>query len=677
MKKLHKTDKGNAYPLGATLYKSGVNFSVYSPMAKQVELLLFQDDKDVSPSTIRLDPKLNKSIYYWHIFVEGLKENQLYAYRVVGEWDDKKGRHFDASKVLIDPYGKAIAGQYNRKLASLYGQNNISSCLKSAVINDEFDWDNVLPPCHPQSDSVIYEMHVRGFTKHPSSGIAPEKRGTFSGIIEKIPYLKSLGITAVELMPVFAFDIEDAPVGKNNYWGYSPLNFFALHNHFAQADSPQEIVREFKTMVRELHRAGIEVILDVVYNHTAETGYDGPTYCFRGFANNSYYLLDEKGENKDFSGCGNTLKTSHSVVRRMIHQSLEYWVQQMHVDGFRFDLASVLSRDEKGIPMYNPPILWAIESNPVLADIKLIVEPWDASGLYQLSNFSGDRWALWNDNYRDDIRRFVKGDEGMIPKLASRLLGSPDILRGRHHRFVPDRSVHFVTCHDGFTLNDLVSYNEKHNECNGENNQDGNNLNYSWNCGIEGKTEDEAIEKLRKKQIKNFLTLLFLTQGTPMLLMGDEIRRTQNGNNNAYCQDNKISWMRWDEVEKNQEILEFTKKVIFILNHYSLFNSKEYLTSEKKLNNPYVIWHGQKLHTPDWSTNSRSLACELINPLNNNIFYLIFNAFWEDIDFELPEKCRWKRILDTSLEIQTEKNIEGNSYHVAARSTVLLKKEKN
>ncbi len=669
----YKIQNGKSNPLGATLYDEGVNFCVFSPEAQNIVLLLFSDAEDETPVEIKLDPKKNKTYYYWHIFVEGLKKNQLYGYRVEGIFEESRGRRFDFSKVLTDPYGKAVVGKYDRGIASTYGKDNIKACLKSAVIENTFDWQGVQFPDNPQATSVIYEMHVGGFTKHVSSGVADDKKGTFAGVIEKIPYLKSLGITAVELLPVFAFDEQDASIGKTNYWGYSPINFFALHPSFCQSDEPQEMVNEFKTMVRELHKAGIEVILDVVYNHTAETGYDGPTYNLRGFSNYSYYILDEKGQNKDYSGCGNTLNANHSVVRRMIYNSLEYWVEEMQVDGFRFDLASILSRDEDGNPMYNPPVLWSIESNPILANTKLIAEPWDAAGLYQVSNFSGDRWAVWNADYRDDIRKFVKSDSGIVSKLASRLLGSQDIFKGRYHQFVPDRSIHFITCHDGFTLNDLVSYNHKHNIENGENNQDGNNQNESWNCGIEGETKNKEIEQLRNQQIKNFLTLLFLSQGTPMLLMGDEVRRTQGGNNNAYCQDNEISWFDWSFVEKNKEILEFTKQIISISKNYKVFNAEEYINAEKKEDRPYIIWHGQENNQPDWSVESRSLVCEIVNPVSKNRFFMIFNALWEDLTFALPKESKWKRLIDTSLKTQKGISIKEDVYIANSRSVVVLK----
>lgn len=669
--------KGSANPLGATLYPNGVNFSVFSPEATAIELLLFAHENDITPIVIPLDNRINKSFYYWHIFIEGLEANQLYGFRVDGEYNPMTGRRFDKSKVLTDPYSKALVGNYDRGLASEYGINNIRCCLKSAVIDNHFDWEDVEAPNTPLSQSVIYEMHVGGFTKNPNSGLKASIRGTYMGVVEKIPYLKKLGITAIELLPVYFFDNQDAPYNKTNYWGYSPISFFAPHSQFSSATTPQGVVNEFKTMIRELHRADIEVILDVVYNHTAETDYSGPTYNLRGFSNYSYYITDDSGHYKDYSGCGNSLNANHSVVRRMITQSLEYWVSEMKVDGFRFDLASILSRDENGEPMLNPPILWSIESNPVLVDTKLIAEPWDATGLYQVANFTGDKWAVWNANYRDDIRKFVKSSAGMIPALANRLLGSYDLLRGRTHKFKPDRSIHFVTCHDGFTLYDLVSYNEKHNLSNGEANRDGSNNNESWNCGAEGATRDAEIIKLRKKQMKNFLSLLFLSQGTPMLLMGDEVGRTQQGNNNAYCQDNEISWFNWDNLTENAELFEFSRKVIKLAKNYKKFNANEYLFAERQEHRPYLRWHGIKMDQPDWGHKSRTLAVEFVNPLIQDHIYIILNAFWENVAFELPKDFKWMRIIDTSEEEQTKELMESSSYLAQSRSIAIFKEVKD
>ena len=418
--------------------------------------------------------------------------------------------------------------------------------MKSVVTDPQaYDWEGDLPLKRPWSRTIIYEMHVRGFTAHPSSGLAESKRGTYAGLVQKIPYLQQLGITAVELLPVFQFDPQDAPQGRTNYWGYSPVSFFAPHQAYSSRQEPLGAVDEFRDMVKALHRAGIEVILDVVFNHTAEDGHDGPTQCFRGLDNSTYYLLGEdRSQYPNFTGTGNTLNANHPVVRRMIVDSLRYWVQEMHVDGFRFDLASILARDSSGAVMSNPPVLWDIESDPALAGTKMIAEAWDAAGLYQVGNFVGDSWKEWNDRFRDDIRDFFRGANDSVGRAADRLLGSPSIYGWKEREL--EESINFVACHDGFTLNDVVSYDHKHNEENGEDNRDGSAENRSWNCGFEGPTDDPLIEGLRNRQVKNFLTALMLSGGVPMFVMGDEVRRSQRGNNNPYCQDNETSWFDWN-----------------------------------------------------------------------------------------------------------------------------------
>ena len=453
---------------------------------------------------------------------------------------------FDADKLLLDPYGRAVAvpQNYSRAAARREGEN-AGTAMKSVVVDPStYDWEGDLPLKRPPARTIIYEMHVRGFTRHPSSGVAETTRGTFAGLIEKIPYLQNLGITAVELLPVFQFDPQDCPPGHVNYWGYSPVSFFAPHQGYSSRADPLGPMDEFRDMVKALHRADLGVILDVVFNHTAEGDHRGPTLSFRGLDNSTYYILDkDRSRYANYSGTGNTLNANHPIVRRLILDSLRYWVEVMHVDGFRFDLASILDRDESGEPMPNPPVLWDIESDPALAGTKLIAEAWDAAGLYQVGSFIGDSWREWNGRFRDDVRSFFRGDRGVVTRLADRLLGSPEIYG--HEEREAEESVNFVTCHDGFTLNDLVSYNDKHNEANGENNRDGADDNRSWNCGAEGPTDDPGVEKLRNRQVKNFLTVTLLSLGVPMILMGDEVRRTQRGNNNAYCQDNETSWFDW------------------------------------------------------------------------------------------------------------------------------------
>ena len=429
--------------------------------------------------------------------------------------------------------------------------------MKSVVVDPHaYDWEGDTPLRRPASRIIIYEMHVAGFTRHPNSGVSEKNRGTFAGLIEKIPYLQQLGITAVELLPVFQFDIQDAPPGRVNYWGYAPVSFFAPHQGYSSSRHPLAPVNEFRDMVKALHRAGIEIILDVVFNHTAEGDHRGPTLSLRGLENSVYYMLErDRSRYANYSGTGNTLNANHPVVRRMIVDSLRYWVEEMHVDGFRFDLASILDRDQSGNLMPNPPVLWDIESDPVLAGTKLIAEAWDAAGLYQVGSFIGDSWREWNGRFRDDVRSFFRGDDGSVGVVADRLLGSPQIYG--HRKREAEESVNFVTCHDGFTLNDLVSYNQKHNEANCENNQDGSNDNRSWNCGVEGPTSDPAIESLRNRQVKNFLTVTLLSLGLPMISMGDEVRRTQQGNNNVYCQENETSWFDWSLFAKHSDVHRF------------------------------------------------------------------------------------------------------------------------
>src|SRR5246500_3479780 len=547
--------QGRSFPLGATLCDGGVNFSVFSKHGTGVELCLFDCVDDGRPArVISLDPRTHRTYHYWHVFVPGIRPGQVYAYRADGPFDPGRGLRFDPAKALLDPYGRAVVvpDGYSRPAASRYGQNN-AIAMKSVVVDPyAYDWEGDAPLRRPFATTVIYEMHVAGFTRHPSSEVAAERRGTYAGIIEKIPYLQDLGVTAVELLPVFQFDRQDCPADLVNYWGYSPVSFFAPHAGYSSRKDALGPVDEFRDLVKALHRAGIEVILDVVYNHTAEGNAGGPTLCFRGLANDVYYILDNnRADYANYSGTGNTLNANQSIVSRMILDSARYWVTHMHVDGFRFDLASILSRDETGRPPENPPVLWDIESDPVLAGTKLIAEAWDAAGLYQVGSFVGDFWKEWNGQFRDDVRSFMKADNDTVTRIPYRLFGSPDIY-GRAQR-EPEQSINFVTCHDGFTLNDLLSYNVKHNELNGENNCDGMDANLSWNCGIEGPSDDPAIERLRNRMVKNFLALTLLSIGTPMLQMGDEVRRTQRGNNNAYCQDNEISWFDWSLLEKHRD----------------------------------------------------------------------------------------------------------------------------
>ena len=478
------------------------------------------------------------------------------------------GLRFDPQKVLLDPYGQAVdvPKNYDRDAGRAVGVSNAATAMKSVVVDpDAYDWEDDEPLRRSSAQTIIYEMHVRGFTRHPNSGVSEKTRGTYAGLIEKIPYLQQLGITAVELLPVFQFDAQDCPRGLVNYWGYQPVSFFAPHQAYSSRQDALGPVDEFRDMVKALHRAGIEVILDVVFNHTSEGGAGGPTFCFRGLDNPTYYILEKDASRyADFSGCGNTFNANNPIVRRLIVDSIRYWVEQMHVDGFRFDLASILSRDSFGHVLPSPPVLWDLESDPALAGTKLIAEAWDAAGLYQVGRFVGDSWREWNGRFRDDARSFFRGEgPGSVQAVSpTASLGSPGSLRPQAMR-EPEQSVNFVTCHDGFTLNDLVSYDRKHNaEANGEDNRDGANDNISWNHGVEGPTDDPAIEKLRNRQVKNFLTVTMLSIGMPMILMGDEVRRTQNGNNNAYCHDDESNWFDWTLLKKHADVLRFVVAVL-------------------------------------------------------------------------------------------------------------------
>jgi len=647
---------GHSSPLGASVTASGVNFSVFSRSAAAVELLLFDCEDNTQPArVVPIDPVTNRTYHYWHVFVPGLKPGQLYGYRIDGPSDPAKGMRFDPTKVLLDPYGRGVVvpKSYSRAAARSKGDNARTS-MKSVVVDpDAYDWEGDTPLCRPASRTIIYEMHVRGFTRHSSSGVPENTRGTYAGLVEKIPYLQQLGITAIELLPVFQFDAQDAPPGRVNYWGYAPVSFFAPHQAYSSRPEALGAVNEFRDMVKALHRAGIEVILDVVFNHTGEGDHNGPTLSFRGLENSVYYVLEpDRSRYANYSGTGNTLNANHPVVRRLILDSLRYWVEKMHIDGFRFDLASILERDESGNLMPNPPVLWDIDSDPVLAGTKLIAEAWDAVGLYQVGSFIGDSWREWNGRFRDDVRSFFRGDEGSVVPLADRLLGSPQIYG--HKQREAEQSVNFVTCHDGFTLNDLVCYDRKHNEANGEDNRDGTNDNRSRNWGVEGPTDDPVIETLRNRQVKNFLAVTMLSLGLPMILMGDEVRRTQQGNNNAYCQDNEISWFDWSLIAEHRDVHRFVR----LLCAQRLFEDTEperqRLSLTQVLRSAKRAWHGVKLGQPDWAVWSHSLAFSAETQHDQLLVHVILNAYWEPLDFELAPLTGsdplWRRWVDTSLE---------------------------
>lgn len=678
---------GQPAPLGATLADRGANFSIYSRDTSGVELLLFDDVNDGRPSRIvHMDPPEHRTYHYWHALVPGLKSGQLYGYRLSGPSDPTRGFRFDAEKLLLDPYGRAVAmpAGFDREAAMRPG-DNAAVAMKSVLVDPSaYDWESDAHPKRRAAQTIIYEAHVRGFTRHPNSGLPEKIRGTYAGLIEKIPYLKDLGITAVELLPVFQFDPQAVPPGLVNYWGYQPVSFFAPHQAYSSRQDALGPLDEFRDMVKALHRAGIEVILDVVFNHTAEGKADGPTYCFRGIDNRAYYILDggDRSHYADYSGCGNTFNANHPVVRRMIVDSLRYWVQEMHVDGFRFDLASILSRGPSGKVLPNPPVLWDIESDPVLAGTKLIAEAWDAAGLYQVGSFAGDAWQEWNGRFRDDARQFFRGDGGAVRRFADRLVGSPEVYG--HKNREAEQSINFVTCHDGFSLNDLVSYNDKHNQANGEDNRDGANDNFSWNCGVEGPTDEAAVESLRNRQVKNLLATTMLSIGVPMILMGDEVRRTQNGNNNDYCHDDESNWFDWSLVDKHADTLRFVRMLAAQRSQRETEHERKRLTLTQVIAYAQQSWHGTKLGQPDWADWSHSLAMSVeLRQLKLRV-HLIFNAYDGALDFELPSldgapDKSWRRWIDTSLESPNDITcmceaapVSGSAYRVGPRAVAVL-----
>ncbi len=672
---------GRSFPLGATVSPAGINFCVYSRGATGMRLALFDHPDDLRPSrVIDLDPEANRTAHYWHVFVPGLVHGQLYGYYADGPSRPAEGLEFDPSKLLLDPYGRGVAlpSSYSRDAAAQPGDNTASAGKSVAADPCAYDWEGDQPLERGFDDSIIYELHVRGFTARANSGVAEGRRGTYAGLIDKIPYLRALGITTVELMPVQQFDPQDAAGGLPNYWGYQPMGLFAPHSAYSSRPDPLGPLDEFRDLVKAMHRAGIEVILDVVFNHTSEGGMGGPVQSFRGLDNLTYYDVDpaSPGSYDDYTGTGNTLDANETIVRRLILDCLRHWVEHMHVDGFRFDLAAVLSRGEDGAPLADPPILWDIDTDPVLAGTKIIAEAWDAAGLYEVSDFAGDRWAVWNGRYRDTVRRLIKGDTGQVATFADCLMGSAELFREPDRD--PTRSINFVTAHDGFTLNDLVSYNAKHNLANGEQNRDGSDANDSWNCGAEGPTPDPTVNALRLRQIKNVLTILLVSQGRPMLLMGDEVRRTQNGNNNAYCQDNETSWFDWAQVGQESELLRFVTAFLAFRSSCRLFTDRTFWGQP---GSAAVSWHGVQLGQPDFAEDSRSLALELEHPQAEHL-YIAVNAYWEPLEFALPALPTgetWRILVDTAraspedfCEQPCPLPDSSRSYLVQARSAVIL-----
>ena len=671
-------ENGKALPLGATLSEKGVNFAIFSRNAVSLTLILFESDDPKSAfKEIKLDKRTNQTGDIWHCFIPGLKAHTCYLFRADGPYIPEKGFRFNFNKTLLDPYAKALTDLSSWELKSNAGYdphanskdlsysyaNDMFSTPRCIVIDDDFDLQGDLPINYPLRFSVLYETHVKGLTKHPSSDVSSP--GTYRGVIEKIPFFKDLGVTSLEFLPIQEFNenelLQTNPVtGKRlvNYWGYSTVAFFSPKGSYAHDQSPGGQVREFKEMVRELHKAGLEVILDIVFNHTAEGNELGPTFSFRGLDNSIYYMLDENRRYyKNYSGCGNTVNCNHPVVRTFIMDCLRYWVMEMHVDGFRFDLGSILGRDESGRLMENPPVLQRIAEDPVLSHTKIIAEAWDAGGAYQVGWFPGGRWAEWNDRFRDDLRRFWRGDQKQTRHLATRLSGSSDLYLRDGRK--PFHSVNFITSHDGFTLRDMVTYENKHNDENGENNRDGSNNNYSANYGAEG--PNKKADVIRFRQMKNFITSMMVSLGTPMLLGGDEMGRTQGGNNNAYCQDNEISWYDWSLLKKHAGFYRFVKEIIAFRRRHPGFMRPEFYTGRDGNYNaiPDISWFDETGNTTDWDKVGPCLAlrmdgsrADILADKDDNDFFIMFNGGGKTVNFKickpLPGK-KWVRAVDTGL----------------------------
>jgi isoamylase len=681
---------GNPLPLGAHVTPHGANFSLICRHGTAVSLVLSEPCSDEIHAQIPLDPRRNRTGDHWHIRVSGLPEEFCYGYRVDGP--KGIGHRYDPTKILIDPAARALScGRFWGATGNLPRRslvNKVSSALAEGP-GGEY-------PLIPREDTIIYELHVRGYTVHPSSHV--RHPGTFLGLVEKIAYLKELGVNAIELLPIDEFDENDCPfvnpfTGEKlrNFWGYNSISFAAPKAAYGSNPERTAPWEEFRRMVKTFHGAGIEVVLDVVFNHTAEGDDRGPTYNFRGLDNSLYYLLDEQGRYLNYTGCGNTVNSNHPVVRYLILSCLRNLVAEADIDGFRFDLASVLGRNRRGEVMVEPPVIESISEDALMADTKLIAEPWDAAGLYQVGSFpGGQRWSVWNGMYRDDVRRFWRGDPGMTSALATRLCGSDDLYHGRG----PLHSVNFITCHDGFTLLDLVSYNNKHNLANGASNQDGMDANLSWNCGVEGPTADPAILALRGRQARNLIATLMISQGVPMLLAGDEFLRTQQGNNNAWCQDNEISWVDWDLAEKNADFLRFVRQLIALRLRHPALRRRTFFQGMSGSKSPDIFWHGVEPSEPDFGFESRSIAFALDGRridrpgIVDRDIYVALNAYWKPLNFRIPASPSgrpWRRTIDTSLPspddavgLDEGPSVPlGTPYHVEARSMIVLASEES
>ena len=682
----YSTRPGSRFPPGPSAVGDGINFCIFSRHATRVELLLYAAADSPEPfQVIALTPEHNRSFFYWHVRVDGLPPGTCYTWLADGPQDTAQtGRAFNPCKDLLDPCARAVTDTVWDRLRAADPRDEGHTSLRAVVTEPTHSRAATAP--RGLDGAVIYELHVGGFTRHPSSGV--KHPGTFAGLIEKIPYLIDLGVTHVELLPVMAFDEQDVPAsvaarGLRNYWGYSPHSFYSPHPRYC-IDRTRS-AHEFRALVDALHDAGIGVLLDVVFNHTAEGGADGPMINFKGLANDIFYHLEAADRRcyRDYTGCGNTINCNHPVVTSYIVQCLKYWAEELGVDGFRFDLASVFARDQRGELMADPPVPWAIESSRILSRVALIAEAWDAAGLYQVGAFPGMAWAEWNGRYRDVIRRFVRGDPGLVGEVATRIAGSADLYEAGGR--LPGNGINFITCHDGFTLNDLVSYNDKRNHGNGQDNRDGSNDNLSWNCGAEGETSDPGVLRLRHRQARNFLAILFLSQGVPLMLSGDEVLRSQSGNNNTWCQDNELSWFDWRLTETHADMLRFVRELIALRKRHPCLRRQRFLTGRPTpgATQPDIAWHGEHLHEPAWhDAGAQLLAFTLAGQHSGEAsLHVILNMSDAErtVAVPVPAGQRWRRAVDTALDAPHDVtrpgqqiSVEGGHYLAQARSVVVL-----
>ncbi len=660
-------NKGKPFPLGSSLTSQGVNFSLIATNAEYVEILLFEKEDSISPKTIsRLDQKHNTGPY-WHAEIKDLNEGCIYAFRVKQQNNGINNNY--EKKVLLDPCSRGITGWKSYKRGNaLKTQENTHSCLKSVVCDRKlFNFKDYPRPKHSWEETIIYELHIKSFTES-----ADKNESCFKKFLQKIPYLKELGITTIELLPIFCFDPTDAPNGLENFWGYSPINWFTPHFEYLSNESAEKDREEFRRLVEECHKSDIEVILDVVYNHTSEGDSQGPVISWKGIDENLYYFIGKDKNYQDVSGCGNTIAANRGLVRKIIIESLKCWASEFGVDGFRFDLGIALSRGENLSPLENPPIFEDIECEPELIDIKLISEPWDCGGLYKLGDFPSKNTFTWNGHFRDDLRRFWKGDKDTAWNMSDKIKGSPSIYKEDN---IFPKSINFITSHDGFTLKDLVTFNRKHNFANREQNRDGDNHNNSWNHGTEGPTTNLLINDLRKRQQKNLILSLLISKGVPMILMGDEIGRSQGGNNNSWCQNNLLGWMNWEHGQQDLELLEYFKYVIKIRKKLiNIFNPSFFPNNQTNENIPTYHWHGTKLDSPDWSSWSHTVAFSINKGNTNPLVWIGLNAYSKSIDFPLPKcKYNWLKVIDTSMPgILEPLTISERSVSIKSRSSLLI-----